>query len=88
MCGVSKYFPVELVVECFHVLLFFISCIVMMTMGRDASTDFVFTVYINEIGWDNSPVAWFISLLPSLGASSFRVGTFPLSITPVTDRRA
>ena len=68
MCGVSNYFLVELVVECIYVLLFFISCIVMMTMGRDASTDFVFTVSINEIGWENSPVAWFSSLLPSTGA--------------------
>ena len=87
MCGVSNYFLFELFVECFHVLLFFISCIVMMAMGRNASTDYVFTVFINEIGWDNSPVAWFIGILPSTDASSFRIGT-SLPVTPVTERRA
>jgi hypothetical protein len=40
-----------------HVLMFFVFCIVMLAMSRNASADFVFTGFITETGWNNNPVA-------------------------------
>jgi choline transport protein len=40
-----------------RVLVFFVFCIVMLAMSRNASADFVFTGFIGEIGWNNNHVA-------------------------------
>lgn len=64
--GVRLLPTLELFAGGFHVLMFFVFSIVMLVMGRNASADFVFTGFINETGWDNSTVAWFIGLLPSI----------------------
>ncbi|KAF2734499.1 amino acid transporter [Polyplosphaeria fusca] len=49
-----------------HVLLFIVLFIVMLVMGRNASAKFVFTDFVNETGWENRGVVWFIGLLPSI----------------------
>ncbi|KAL1644092.1 hypothetical protein SLS61_008922 [Didymella pomorum] len=64
--GVRLLPTLELFAGGLHVLMFFVFCIIMLAMGRNASADFVFTGFINETGWDNNPVAWFIGLLPSI----------------------
>lgn len=49
-----------------HILMFVVFCVVMLVMGRNANAKFVFTSFVNETGWENSTVAWFIGLLPSI----------------------
>ncbi|KAF2190091.1 amino acid transporter [Zopfia rhizophila CBS 207.26] len=56
----------ELFSGAMHILLFVVLFIVMLAMGRNASADFVFTGFINETGWSNNGVAWFIGLLPCI----------------------
>lgn len=40
----------------------------MLVLGHKngGSAEFVFSAYINETGWKNKGVAWFIGLLPSV----------------------
>jgi choline transport protein len=60
-----KLLPVfELFSGAMHVLLFIALFIIMLVMGRNASAEWVFTGFINETGWENRGVAWFIGLLP------------------------
>jgi choline transport protein len=49
-----------------HVLGFLAVSLVMLIMGRNASADFVFTGFIDQTGWKNNGVAWFIGLLPCI----------------------
>lgn len=49
-----------------HILFFVAIAIVMLVLGRNASAGFVFKTFINETGWENSGVAWFIGLLPNI----------------------
>jgi len=49
-----------------HVLLFLALFVVMLVMGRNASADYVFTGFVNETGWENKSIAWFIGLLPCI----------------------
>lgn len=64
---VNRLLPVsELFAGCFHVLMFASFCIVMLTIGRNASADCVFKGFVNETDWDNNAVAWFIGSLPRM----------------------
>jgi choline transport protein len=60
-----------------HILLFLVLFVIVLVMGRNASAEFVFTSFVNQTGWDNDGVAWFIGLLPCIwcvvGASSPRL---------------
>lgn len=51
-----------------HILMFFVLFLVMLIMGRNASTQFVFTGFVNQTGWQSDEVAWFIGLLPAIFA--------------------
>jgi choline transport protein len=59
---------VEVFTGALHILMFFAIFVVMMVMGRNATAEFVFTGFVNETGWENDGVAWFIGLLPSIWA--------------------
>lgn len=49
-----------------HILMFVVLFIIMLVMGRNSSAEFVFTGFVNQTGWDNDVVAWFIGLLPCI----------------------
>lgn len=49
-----------------HILMFLIIFIVLLVLGRNASTEFVFTGFVNETGWESNGIAWFIGLLPCI----------------------
>jgi choline transport protein len=49
-----------------HILVFLAIFVVMLVIGRNADAKFVFTTFVNESGWSNNGVAWFIGLLPSI----------------------
>jgi len=62
--GIKLLPALELFSGVLHVVLWGVLVIVMLAIGRNASADFVFTGWVNESGWGNSVVAWFIGLLP------------------------
>ncbi len=66
--GIQLLPVTELFAGICHVLFFVILAIVMLVLGHHngATADFVFTAYINETGWSNNVVGWFIGLLPSV----------------------
>lgn len=71
--GIKLLPMIEVFVGVWHILAFIAVFLVMLIMGRNASTKFVFTGFINETGWKNDGIAWFIGLLPSIWCI---VGTF------------
>jgi len=54
----------ELLAGICHIAFFIALVVTMLVLGRNSSADFVFTTYINETGWENKGVAWFVGLLP------------------------
>ncbi|KAF2796058.1 amino acid transporter [Melanomma pulvis-pyrius CBS 109.77] len=62
-----KLLPVfELFSGAMHILLFVALAVLLLVMGRNASARWVFTGFVNETGWENQGVAWFIGLLPCI----------------------
>ncbi|KAF2468871.1 amino acid transporter [Lindgomyces ingoldianus] len=64
--GIKLLPAFELFSGVLHILLFVVLFIVMLVFGRNASAKFVFTGFVNETGWENKSVAWFIGLLPCI----------------------
>lgn len=64
-----KLLPIfELFAGGMHVSLFLAIFIIMLILGRNSSAEFVFTNYVNESGWENRGIAWFIGLMPAIWA--------------------
>lgn len=49
-----------------HILFFVALAAVILAIGRNADAEFVFTTFVNETGWSDNGVAWFIGLLPNI----------------------
>ncbi|KAF2111575.1 amino acid permease-domain-containing protein [Lophiotrema nucula] len=64
--GIKLLPTMELISGSLHIVLFIVLFIVMLVLGRNASASFVFTGFVNETGWSNDGVAWFIGLLPCI----------------------
>jgi choline transport protein len=64
--GIKLLLALELFTGGMHVALFLALFIIMLVMGRNASAGFVFTGFVNQTGWENDGVAWFIGLLPCI----------------------
>ncbi|KAH7074675.1 amino acid/polyamine transporter I [Paraphoma chrysanthemicola] len=64
--GVGLLPAFELFAGAMHVLLFIVLFITMLVLGRNASAEFVFTGFVNQTGWENRGVVWFVGLLPCI----------------------
>lgn len=64
--GIRLLPMLELFSGAMHVLAFLVLFVVMLVLGRNANAEFVFTGFINESGWENQGVVWFIGLLPCI----------------------
>ncbi|KAJ9643988.1 hypothetical protein H2199_003854 [Coniosporium tulheliwenetii] len=62
--GIKLLPATELFAGICHVLFFVAVSVPMLVLGRNASPDLVFKTYINQTGWSNDGVAFFIGLLP------------------------
>lgn len=59
--------PLEIVAAVLHVLLLIVFVVVLTTMARRSTADFVFnTSFFGISGWENKPIQWSIGLLAAI----------------------
>lgn len=61
--GIRLLPSIELMGGIFHVALFIIIVVALVTLAPRSTPEFVFTEFINEGGWANDGVSWCIGLL-------------------------
>jgi choline transport protein len=78
--GIKLLPALEVFAGCMHVGLFFVLFIIMLVLGRNATAEYVFTGFVNQSGWQNDGVAWFVGLLPCIWSIVGMLKTQTLSV--------